>query len=232
MQPSTLAFAFAAFAAAAPASAADRTYTVTQFTRIRVDGGYSVKLKTGVSPFARATGSQSAVDGVTVEVQGETLVVRHDPSAWGGYPGQRPGPVEISVGTHDLGTALVNGTGSLAIDKVRGLSFQLSVQGSGLASIDTVAVDKLQADITGSGSIKLGGAAADVRLGVNGAGSIDAASLSAKDARIQAAGDAVVKLTATNTAEIRTFGTASVELAGKPACTVHASGSSTVSGCR
>jgi hypothetical protein len=232
MRLDLLAFALTAAAVASPAPAADRTFTITSFTRVRVDGGYSVKLKTGVSPFAKATGSVSALSGVSVEVQGETLIVRHDPSAWSGYPGERPGPVEVSVGTHDLSAAWVNGTGAIAIDKVGGQSFQLSVQGAGSASIDKVDVDKLQADLAGSGSMALGGRAAIVRLGINGAGSIDASALSAKDAKIEAAGDAVVKLTATNSAEVRTFGTASVDLAGKPACTVNASGSSTVSGCQ
>ena len=232
MRLSLLAFACAAVSAALPALAAERTFTVTQFTRVRVDGGYSVKLKSGSSPFAKASGSPAALDALSVEVQGDTLVVRRNPSAWGGYPGERPGPVELSVGTHDVTMGWVNGDGALAIDKVAGQSFQLSVQGSGSASIDAVAVDKLQADLRGSGSIKLGGKAAIVRLGLNGPGSIDAAGLSAKDAQIEAAGNAVVTLTATNTAEVRSFGTASVELSGQPACTIHASGSSTVSGCQ
>lgn len=232
MRLALLVLAFAAAGAASPAAAAERNYSVTQFTKVRVDGGYSVKLKSGVSPFARATGSPSALDAVSVEVQGETLVVRRNPSAWGGYPGERPGPVEISVGTHEITGAWINGDGALAVDKVSGQSFQLSVQGSGSASIGTVAVDKLQADLAGSGSVKLAGEAANVRLGVNGPGSIDASALSAKDGQIQAAGNAVVRLTATDTAEVRSFGTASVELGGNPACTVHASGSSTVSGCK
>ena len=37
-----------------------------------------------------------------------------------------------------LTAALVNGSGSLEIDKVRGLAFDLSVQGSGAARIGTV----------------------------------------------------------------------------------------------
>jgi hypothetical protein len=224
--------AFAALTAAVPASAAERTYSVTQFTRVRVDGGYSVTLTSGSSPYARATGSPAALDAVSVDVQGETLIVRRNPSAWGGYPGERPGPVELSVGTHDVTSGWVNGDGALAIDKVTGQSFQLSVEGAGSASVDALAVDKLQADLRGSGSIKVGGRAAIVRLGVNGPGSIDAAGLSAKDAHVEAAGNAVVTLTATNTAELRTAGNASVDLSGRPACTVHASGSSSVSGCR
>ena len=52
MSPRILVLASAALAFASAAQAADRNYTVTQFTKIRIDGGYKVKLATGVSPFA------------------------------------------------------------------------------------------------------------------------------------------------------------------------------------
>jgi len=37
---------------AAPAAATERTYSVTSFDRIRIDGPYQVSLKTNVAPFA------------------------------------------------------------------------------------------------------------------------------------------------------------------------------------
>ena len=112
---------------ATPAFAADRNYSVTSFDRIRLDGAYKVRLTTNVSPFARATGSPEALDGVSLDVQGRTLVIRSNRSSWGGYPGRQPGPVEISVGTHELAAAFVNGSGGLAIDKIRGLTFELAI---------------------------------------------------------------------------------------------------------
>ena len=50
--------------------------------------------------------------------------------SWGGYPGANAGPVEVSVGTHDLSDAWLNGAGALAIDRVKGL--QLRAVGAGL----------------------------------------------------------------------------------------------------
>jgi hypothetical protein len=217
---------------ASTASAAERRYTVTDFTRVRVDGGYGVKVTTGVSPFATASGTPAALDAVSVEVQGQTLIVRQNRSAWGGFPGQRPGPVEINVGTHDITAAWLNGAGSVAVDKVRGLSFQLSVQGSGSGSVANLSVDKLETDLSGSGTISLAGRAKNVHASVRGPGLFDAANLSAKDVNVSAEGDSVLKITATETAKVFATGTASVELAGKPACTVDSNGAATVSGCR
>src|SRR5215211_6563746 len=107
---------------AAPAEAATRSFGVSGFDRIRVDGPFKVRLATGVAPFATASGgSAAALDSVTIDVQGRTLVVHGNQSSWGGYPGDSKGPVEIRIGTHELGAAWLNGSGSLAIDKARGL---------------------------------------------------------------------------------------------------------------
>lgn len=227
-----LACSFAALAIAAPAAAADRNFTVTGFDRVRVDGPFMVRLTTGVSPFARATGSPAALDGVSIEVQGQTLVVRKNPMSRGGFPGESPGPVEIAVGTHDLTRVWVNGAGSLAIDKAKGQSFDLAVQGPGSVAIERLSVDHLKAGLSGSGSAVIGGTAAQVTAIVRGISTFDGSGLSSKDATIGAEGTAVVKLTATNSAKIDTQGTATVEVGGRPACTVRAVGSATVSGCR
>src|SRR5688500_9331412 len=116
-----------------PADAATRNFGVSGFDRVRVEGPFKVRLATGVAPFASASGLANALDSIAIEVQGRTLVVRGIRSSWGGYPGESKGPVEISIGTHELTAAYLNGAGSLAIDKVRGLSFELSVQGAGSA---------------------------------------------------------------------------------------------------
>ena len=227
-----LAFSAAALALCAPAAAANRNFTVTGFDRIRVDGPYRVSLTTGVAPFARASGTPAALDGISVEVQGRTLIVRKSPSGWGGYPGESRGPVEIMLGTHELSTAWVNGAGSLSIDGVRGPSFDLSLQGPGSAQVGRVDVDRLRVGLTGAGAVRLDGKAALATAIVRGTGSVDATQLTVKDATIGAEGAALVRLSATGTAKVDSTGTAVVELSGRPACTVRASGSAVVSGCR
>ena len=76
-----------------------------------MEGPFKVRLATGVAPFAKASGgSPAALDSVTIDVQGRTLVVRSIRSSWSGYPGEAKGPVEVSIGTH----ALQYGTGAFA----------------------------------------------------------------------------------------------------------------------
>ncbi len=220
-------------AAAAPADAATRNFGVSGFDRIRVEGPFKVRLATGVAPFAIASGgSPAALDSVTIDVQGRTLVVRSNRSSWSGYPGETKGPVEISIGTHDLTAASLNGSGSLAIDKAKGLSFDLTVQGAGSASIGSVAVDHLKAAISGTASAVIAGTAPRLTAIIRGISSLDASGLAAKDAVIGAQGSATVRANVTNSVKIDTQGPATIELAGRPACTVKAAGSASITGCR
>jgi len=220
----------AAVALAAPAGAANRNFGITDFTKIRVSGPYKVTLATGVAPFARASGSSAALDRVLVEVRGDTIVVQSNPS-WGGYPGADPGPVEVTLGTHDLTDAWLNGSGSLSIDRVSALTFGMSVQGSGIADIGQADVDQLSVSVMGTGSVTLGGRAAKVTAVIRGASQLDAANLAVKDATLGAEGTAKISASVSNSATIDATGPATVQLQGNPACTVRASGSASVSGC-
>jgi hypothetical protein len=228
---------YAAFAAlallAAPAVAAERSYSVTSFDRIRIDGPYQVTLRTNVAPFAKASGTQASLDGVSIKVEGRTLIVRTDSGGgWGGYPGEGRGPVTITLGTHELATAWVNGAGALLIDKVKGLSFDLAIQGSGVARIDAANVDQLRIGLSGSASSRIAGKALKLTATVRGSSSLDAEGLSVKDAVIGAEGPALVRAAISGTAKVDALGLASVAITGSPSCTVKAQGSSTVTGCK
>jgi hypothetical protein len=224
--------AAALLGSAAPAAGATRSFTITSFDRIRVDGPYSVRLSTGVTPFARATGSARALDGISVRVEGRTLTIRRDSSAWGGYPNQAMEPVELAVGTHELANASLNGAGTLSIDKVRGLTFELSAQGAGRADIGAVEVDRLVVSLSGTVTSRVAGKALKLTAIVRGASSLDATALSARDGLLSAQGPAQLSATLTDTARVDATGVAQVTVAGRPACTVKLLGSSSVDGCQ
>lgn len=227
----TLLFVALAAAVASPAGAATRNFTVTSFTKIRVDGPFNVSLKTGVAPFAKASGSSDAVDRIAIDVRGDTLVIRSSLDSWGGYPGKDVGPVEISLGTHDLSGAAVNGSGALSIDKVRGLLFDLTVQGSAIADIESVDVDQFRVDLAGSVGATLGGKVGKLTSVLRGLSTLDATKLDVKDVSISADGPGTVKAQVSNSATIDASGPATIKLDGKPACTLKVVGSASVSGC-
>ena len=219
-------------ASASPASAASRNFGISGFEKVRVEGPYKVRLTTGVAPFASASGSPAAIDKVAIEMRGNTLLVHSSTSSWGGYPGRDAGPVEISLGTHDLSSAWINGSGAMAIDKVKGLKFDLSVQGAGAASIGAVDVDQLSVAVVGTGSASLAGQAGTLTAVVRGVSSLDAANLAIKDATIGAEGTASVAARVSNAVKIDGSGAVTVRLTGGPSCTLRVGGSATVSGCK
>ena len=224
--------ALASLPAAAAPPASQRTYSVTGFDRVRIDGPYDVRLQTGVAPYARASGSAAALDGVTVRTEGRTLIVRAGSGGWGGYPGEGRGPVTIELGTHDLGTAWVNGAGSLTVDRVKSMNFELAINGAGTAKIGTVDVDQLKIGLSGAGSARIAGRAAKLTATVRGTSSLDAEGLTSKDAVIGGEGPALVRARVTNSAKIDALGLASVNITGNPACTIRQQGSAIVTGCQ
>ena len=226
----SLAFFIAAVAAAAavPAKAADRTYSMTSFEKIRVDGPYDVKVATGVSPYARASGDWAAIDQLVMSVEGHTLVIR--PPA-GSPSGQRGGKMLIEVGTPGLTHAALNGAGRIRIDKVRGLAFDLAVVGAGTVDVGTLDVEQLSIALSGVAGSRLGGAAKSVKAVVRGSSVLDASALDARDIRLGAEGSAVARVRATSSANIQAMGPVTVVVDGAPACTVKAQGAADISGC-
>jgi len=227
----TFLLAAALCAIAAPACGATRNFGVTSFVKVRVDGPFKVHLATGVAPFATATGSAAALDRVAIEVEGDTLVVHNNLDSWGGYPGRDVGPVEISLGTHDLSAGWLNGSGALSIDRVKGLSFNLSVQGSGAGEIGSASVDQLNVSVVGTASARIAGQAAKMTAVIRGISSLDAAALAVKDATLGADGAATIAANISDSVTVDATGPATVRLSGGPSCTLRVSGSASVSGC-
>jgi Putative auto-transporter adhesin, head GIN domain len=213
---------------AAPASAAERRYTVTDFDRIRVDGPFHVKLATGKPSAALATGSAQAIDQVSIEVQGRTLRVRPNPNAWGGYPGAGPGPIAIQLSTHGLRSATVQGSGSILIDKASTMRFEASVSGSGRIGVASIEADKLNLSLIGAGRIEIGGKAKELRASIHGAGDLDATGLIAENAVIGADTSGEIAVGVQHTAKVTATGAGDVKIVGEPACTVDAKGSGRV----
>jgi hypothetical protein len=221
--------AFLAFAlAAAPAGAAERTYPVTDFDTIRVEGPFQVVLATGLATRVQASGSPQALERLSVAVEGRTLRITVNRSAWGGYPGQSPGPVRIAASTRDLARASVLGAGSLDIDKARGLRLDLAVGGSGSLSVHALDADNLVVGLVGSGRIALGGHARQMRATIQGSGDLDAARLRADNLLLGADTAGTIIFGSARTAKVTATGAGDVTIGGTPACTVDHKGAGSV----
>lgn len=230
--PILVLLALASLPVAAATPTTERNYSVSGFDRVRIDGPYRVQLRTNVAPYAKASGTPVALDGVSIKVEGRTLIVRAGNGGWSAYPGEGRGPVTIEVGTHDFSAAYINGAGALMVDRVKGLAFDVSVQGSGIATFDEVDVDQLRVGLSGAGTVRMAGRAGKLSTNIRGTSNFEADRLEVKDAFIGAEGPSVVRTQVTNSAKINAYGLTSVTLTGDPACTVTAKGSANVVGCK
>lgn len=212
---------------AGPAVAAERSFGVDNFERIRVEGPYVVTVATGRSTSVKASGDRRALDVVNAEVQGRTLILRPRQGA-ADDADAGAGPVTVAVTVFTLETARISGGGSLTVDRMRAPRIALSVEGSARLSVGALATDRLDAALTGAGAMVLGGAARDVTVTVRGSGDIDAKALTASDLQLNSQSAGPVTIGARGTARIVSSGAGAVTIIGKPACTVTRTGSGPV----
>jgi len=204
------------------ASAADRSFLVGSFTRLRVDGPFAVTVKTGASPGARASGSNEALDRLTVRVDGDTAVVTMGAGNWSSDSGQMITPPVVTLTTPSLQSATINAGATLNISAMKGQKVDLALNGSGALTVGAIAADQLVARIVGTGQMTLAGTAQRAQVIVTGAGSVDATSLIAGDLTVRSDGPGRLDLAARYTADITTTGLGPVTVAGSPSCTVKA----------
>ena len=216
-------------AAAAPAAAAERRYSVTDFDRVVVEGPYIVRLSAGRSSTAVASGSQGALDRVSIDVSGQTLRIRRNRNYWGGNPGAHEGPLEIDLTTRGLRSARVIGPGRLELDRAEGLRVDLVVEGSGTLSVAEIAADNLSLGLAGAGRIELAGTTETLTADIQGTGDVAAASLEAETARITTTTTGTIALAVRREVEVNALGLGEVRILGTPACNLRGPNAALVS---
>lgn len=216
------ALALALLALPLPARAATRNFIITSFDHIRVNGPFAVTVTTGKPPSASAQGSLDALDGVTLEVDDDTLVVSMGAGNWSSDSGKMVTPPAITVSTDRLDRATINSGATLAIDAMKGQQVMLTLNGTGALSVGSVAADQFAATIIGTGKMTLAGKAAKARFMVSGPGSIDARQLIVGDLTARSDGPGELDLAARYTADVTSTGLGLIDVAGTPSCTVRA----------
>ncbi|MBO9621740.1 MAG: DUF2807 domain-containing protein [Sphingomonas sp.] len=198
--------------AAAP-PAAERRFLVTSFDRLRVEGQVDVELAPG-SPGAVASGDRAAIDALSVRIDSGTLVVR---------PGEGgSGVPHLRLTAPAVGAVQVNGGGHVRVAQVKGDRVDLTVNGGGTLEVADVAARDLALTLSGTGAITAAGKADRVRARSFGAGSIDAARLTAGDAVLVSQSSGDLSVAARYTARATALGTGAIRVGGRPEC--HVSG--------
>lgn len=212
-----------AFACATAAPAAERSVYLSSFAKLRVQGPFEVRVATGAAAAATLTGDRRAIDGIEVQVEGDTLILRNAIGRWQERPrAVAVQPVTIALTTPALAVASVTGGGRLSVTAMKGARLDLSVTGPGTIQVGEAAGDAVNATVIGGGSITLAGRAGTARLMTNGAGTIDAGGLEAGDLVVRVDGPGTTRARARFTASVVDTGLGQITVAGRPKCTVKA----------
>ncbi len=205
--------------AASPALAAERTYSVGSYDRLRVDGPFEVHIVAGGSPRASAKGSDAMLSRLDLHVEGTTLTVRLGPGGWGETPKAAASRTPMVV---TLSTILLSAGAQVTASKVSAQRLELAVNGAGTLAVEGVQADQLNAMLTGTGTIRLSGRANRARLASSGAGTIDAAALTVSELTVHVDGTGETRANARYTAQVTTTGLGKVTVLGTAKCTVKA----------
>lgn len=222
--------ALAAGLALAPsgASAASRTYIVTDFDSLRLDAPIDVSVETGRGISARGEGDREVLERIDLSVSARVLTIRLKPSPYSARPSGGLGATRLSLTVPALRRIRLTGAGSLHAKGLDRGRVEIVAAGSGTLAVAGVDSDMLDVTQLGAGSVALAGKTKSLVLRISGAGAFDAGALDAADLDLRLDGPASVTAKAARAARIVAVGPGSVTVTGKGACTVTHAGSGTV----
>jgi hypothetical protein len=201
--------------AATPAAAAERTWPVASFARLRVEGPVDVDVADG-SPRAQASAEDRPVlERVTISLDGDTLLVRLVGPA-------TQARARVSLAALRLSTVLHQGSGTVTVARLTGSKVDVSSTGGGSLAVASIDAPVLAATLVGEGEMTLAGRAATVRLTLNGPGLLDAAALAADEEAVTATGEGEVRGASRYAARVAASGKGRVTVTGPMTCTVRA----------
>jgi len=216
------------FALATPAFAAEQKFMVTEFEGISVSVPHKVIVATGKAPGVRASGDRKSLDRLEVEVTSGTLRIREKKSdTW--FSWKDGEMLTIYVTTHTLSSARLDGSGDIAVDRMKGQEVKLSLAGSGDLNVGVVTADNLDVSLAGSGDMAMTGTCGAASFSIAGSGDIEAPGLKCQSLTGKIAGSGDIVTEVVKAAKLSIAGSGDIRILGKPQCEVKTLGSGKVS---
>lgn len=211
--------------AALPAAAATRAIPVPGFDRLRVEGPYTVRVRTGSRPSVHASGPQDRIDKLVVEPRGRTLVVTSEkrlnwnPLHWGSS-----GKVIVDITVPMLEAAELAGPGDLTIDRIRTTAFTAALSGPGDLTVAQLDTGRLKADLTGPGDLTINGRTGRAEASLTGPGDLRGGGLAVDELNASLTGPGTMVIGPTRVARANLTGPGDIRIGGRPRCTVRKTG--------
>lgn len=214
---------------AAPASAAERNFSIFGFEDIRISNGVNIVVTTGEGPSAKADGqNREILDRVSLRKSGKQLTISVKPQ-----PGQSNNfsadePVTLYLSTYRLTSITHLGSGLVTIDNIDSRTPKIRVGGFGSLTIDHIESDTVDIAMNGGGSLKIAGEVGDATIELLGASILNASGLTAEKLMLRHRGPASSHITVEREVDISNSGTGRIQIDGRPNCKVRSDGAAQI----
>lgn len=212
----------------APASAETRNFGIVSFDAIEVRGDTIVELVPGHRISARAEGTREAIETLTLEMEGRTLVISQALEGRYGPRRAEDGPTRLTLTGQNVSGIVLRGSGQVRARGLRGPRVTVRLDGPGRIEAEIPAGLAVATRASGSGSIRLTGRAQSLQAVVAGSAAVEAEQLPVRDLDVRAGGTGSSRFAASGRAIVAALGEANVEVVGRPRCTVTNGGAGTV----
>ena len=166
---------------------------------------------------------EGAIDRLTSEVEGDTLVLGAEPGFTMGF-----GDVRYELTVPRLELIQLTGSGDVEATVSADGTVRLDIDGSGDVDWSGLAADRVEVRLSGSGDVTLTGSADELSVDLEGSGSVDAEELEAQDAVVNLSGSGEVDVAARDSLSVDLSGSGQVTYSGDPSTDVRVSGSGDV----
>lgn len=208
-----------------PAMAAERRYSISDFTEIQVVGPHNVVVQTGRATSVIAVGDTGALDALSIEARSGVLRVQSLTKARSSWKeGPHPAAKVVVILPQLKGIRLL-GSGTISASEMRGIATTISLNGSGQISVARLASDGATVRLSGAGRITLAGTVKNFSANISGSGDLDAAQLTASDLKLVSSSSGRLIARSVRTADVKQNGAGEVKVTGGPSCIVENAGS-------
>lgn len=197
-------------------SGTSRTYAITDFDGVVLEGGDDIDVRVGSGFSVRAEGAADQLDRLRIAKEGGKLDVgRRGGMSWG-----RQDAVKIFVTMPRIAAATIAGAGNMSVDRAEGADFAGTISGSGDLDIAALAVDRARLSIAGSGNLKAAGTAGTLGIEIAGSGDVAAPGLVAQRGEVSISGAGNVHARVNGPAKVSILGAGNVDLGPTAKCSV------------
>ena len=216
-------------AVAGTAEAKERKLSGYSFDAIQIIGNVNVSIQTGEGPSAVAKAdTRRALDQISVRKAGSELIVSVSPKTNQTDRYSSQPPITLRLTTYQLSKILHRGSGSVAVDNMKGRNTSIRVGGFGSVTVGNINSDRLEISMNGGGEVTVGGEARTAKVALLGSSRLDATALTVEDLDLTHRGPANTQIFVEKRAEITNGGSGIIQIDGRPECLVRTAGAAEI----